>query len=614
MRITWIRSLAAKPVQRFEVDGLSDVVVIAGPNGVGKTRLLSELLRALQVTAPSETSFGIESTSPTEAAEWGKSALDTSVQADLMLLHKTLQKSQARRNFQSKVLYYESDRKVTKIQPFPFQWEIKDPYEEKVPWTDSFRGLQTRFQDTQHAIFKKIQAQKTSIANAALALRRQGRDSMRLEFTDPLEPYREAFSKLLPGKSLSEPDLQKQRLLYHVGDEQRDINTLSSGEREVVNIAFDFILRQPSHSIVFFDEPELHLHPELAAKLIATLRTTGASNQFILCSHSPDLISSSLDDTVIFLKPPDESGANQAVSVRSAEEPTEVLRRLGHSIGVVSLGRRIVLIEGLEGSLDKKTYSRILSAGATTSQLVLLPSGGKDLLRSFEHAQENILRRTIWGVEFFMLADRDAVPTQSRAQDLEARSDGRFRALKHYHLENYFLHPEVLAKCFEQMEPAGSELRDPKRIDAKLRSIAKELIPYATSLVVAKSTRELVGSVDLMVKGVHAQSIESVQQGIEARALEELERCSHHLNAANLARLAREVAQNLEASITDPTQEWHSSFPGRPIFNQFASRSKIEASRLRSLYLEKAKDSDVDPFGEIVAIFESFASMAPHHR
>lgn len=42
-----------------------------------------------------------------------------------------------------------------------------------------------------------------------------------------------------------------------------------------MNVVFDFLLRNPSDCIVLFDEPELHLHPELSYKLLQTLRTAG---------------------------------------------------------------------------------------------------------------------------------------------------------------------------------------------------------------------------------------------------------------------------------------------------------------------------------------------------
>jgi len=48
LRIKKISATEVLPVKNFEVDNLSDLVVIAGPNGVGKTRLITALLQNFQ--------------------------------------------------------------------------------------------------------------------------------------------------------------------------------------------------------------------------------------------------------------------------------------------------------------------------------------------------------------------------------------------------------------------------------------------------------------------------------------------------------------------------------------------------------------------------------------
>ena len=63
-------------------------------------------------------------------------------------------------------------------------------------------------------------------------------------------------------------------------------------------------------------------------------------------THSAELISSSLDESVIFLTPPKEDGGNQAVKIEPTGDVAEALHQLGQSLGVVSLGKKIVLIEG----------------------------------------------------------------------------------------------------------------------------------------------------------------------------------------------------------------------------------------------------------------------------
>ena len=97
---------------------------------------------------------------------------------------------------------------------------------------------------------------------------------------------------------------------------------------------FDFLLRNPSDCIVIFDEPELHLHPELSYKLLQTLRTVGENNQFIFCTHSADIITASLDQSVIFMAPPLTTEQNQAIVVREDDKTHEALKLLGQSIGI----------------------------------------------------------------------------------------------------------------------------------------------------------------------------------------------------------------------------------------------------------------------------------------
>lgn len=605
MRIKAINAENILPVKKFQVNNLADLVVIAGPNGVGKTRLVTGLLQFFQNCNGTNPSFIIEATCPNEELAFGAKSIDTSNRIDAQKLKGLLQKNRRRRNLTSSIVYFESNRSIQKVNPLSFQFEFPDPWDEELGWNMSFGGLATRWQDTQHAIFKKIQSQKSHIAARAIQLKHDGHDSMNLDFSDPLTPFREAFSQLLGPKVLAAADIQKQALMYEHEGQKRAIDTLSSGEKEVLNIAFDFILRKPSDCIVFFDEPELHLHPELLIKLISTLKSVGNNNQFILISHSPDVISSSLEDSVIFLTPPDEASSNQGVLVTPQDENTEALSRLGQSVGVVSLGKKIVLIEGKSSSLDKQTYTHILKN--RFSNLVLLPSGGKGNLQTFEVILQQVLDKAIWGVNFYMLADRDAVPANTPSEQLQDDSSGRFRALSKYHLENYFLDSETLALCFSQMEDESSWLRSPQQIDKALREIALEHIGYAASLITSKHVRDSAGNVDIMLKGAHKLSSENFVNEVGGKAAEEIDRIISALDVNNIRKMAGETYANLEQLVMQGGDDWKSAVPGKLIFSKFAARSKIPQGRLKTLYIKHAQDAPVDPFSEIYQIFQSFS-------
>ena len=290
-----------------------------------------------------------------------------------------------------------------------------------VGWNSTFGGLRARYDDTIHSIFRKVQSQRDQIAKRAEQLQQQGKTTMDLNFADPLEPFKRAFSQLLSPKELLSADPKKRHLDYTYEGQQFQITSLSSGEQEVVNVVFDFILRRPSHSIILFDEPELHLHPELSFRLLRTLETVGEQNQFVFCTHSPDIITSSLENSVVFIGPPSDSGENQAIPVSEDDETNKALRLLGQSIGIIALGRKIVLVEGTNASLDKQIYGSIIRS--RYPNLVLVPSGGNATIRSFAGIASQVLEKTIWGVDFFMLCDGDSA--SSLGVQMEPRTFGK---------------------------------------------------------------------------------------------------------------------------------------------------------------------------------------------
>lgn len=542
--------------------------------------------------------FVIESTCESETQQFGSNNITSDEAVKSQALQQVLQVNKLRRNYQSGILYFESDRSIAKVNPLAFSFDYNDPYLENISWNVPMQPLKGRWTDTQHTIFKKVLALRSQLGSAAIRLGREGKTEMSLGFSDPVEPYKEAFEKLLSPKKLVDPDLQAQKLMYEQNGEKRSIDTLSSGEKEVLNISFDFILRKPSDCIIFFDEPELHLHPELLNRLIKTLQEAGKRNQFFLISHSPEVIASSLDDTVIFLTPEKLDGGNQATILKPNGETTEAPNRLGQSVGVVALGKKIVLIEGQHSSLDKKTYSSIV--GNAFPELVLLPSGGKDNLRNFDVVTETILDKTLWGIDFFMLADRDN-------DVLENSETHRFKLLPRYHLENHFLDSNVIASCFAEMESSDSWLVDPQKIEDELQAIAASMLSYVASLSASQTIRMTAGNVDLMLKKVHSMDEASMLIAAVNKASEELNRVEGALDSTQVENTFRERYAYYSSLLTSGEQGWKHDFPAKQVFAKFCGKANISVGRVKSLYITNSLKLDENPFKEIYAIFDGFA-------
>lgn len=611
MKIRDVGLTDALPVRRLEIADVSDVVVIAGPNGVGKSRLIQQLIAHLRSGAANgQFQCVIEATIAAETEQWGKSRLDLSDATDAGTFARTLQASRRRRNLRSSLINFESDRTVQNIQPLQFQWDMPDPEEEDMVWDVTFGFMRDRFQDTVHSMFRMIETQKQSIATRAVTLRRDGHNSMALNFEDPMQPFKDVFSRLLGPKELVDPSARAQRLEFRHEGATYDFTALSSGEREVVNIAFDFLLRKPEDCIIFFDEPELHLHPELSYRLIQTLQEIGARNQFVFSTHSPDIITASLDRTVIFLSPAATSDTgqpvNQAILVTEADETNQALHLLGQSVGIVALGRRIVLIEGTESSIDKQTYGSILQQ--RHPGLVLVPSGGKHLIESFDQVYEHVLNRSIWGVDFFMLCDGDGTPRSSATEDV-AKSEGRLRLLPRYHIENYFLDAKVWVDAFRSLESSGSWLLDDKRIDEKLRELALATLPYGVALAVSRRLRMQVGNIDVMVKGAHSMSTDELSAAILQRANAERSRSAEALGDDAVAVVVQAEFDRASTALAADSEDWMVVLPGKPIFRAFAKAAGIQPGRAKTLYTAAGLASERVPFLDVIEIFDDFAAV-----
>ena len=76
-------------------------------------------------------------------------------------------------------------------------------------------------------------------------------------------------------------------------DFEIEIDTISSGEREIINFIFGMFLEQLNDSIIIIDEPELHLHPNWQKKLIEVLKDETKENniQIMFVTHSSSFIS-----------------------------------------------------------------------------------------------------------------------------------------------------------------------------------------------------------------------------------------------------------------------------------------------------------------------------------
>ena len=79
------------------------------------------------------------------------------------------------------------------------------------------------------------------------------------------------------------------------------INELSSGEKQLFLRTLAIKMLEPENSIIMIDEPELSLHPKWQQKIVDVYKKIGKNNQIILATHSPHILGSVEKENIILL-------------------------------------------------------------------------------------------------------------------------------------------------------------------------------------------------------------------------------------------------------------------------------------------------------------------------
>ena len=130
-----------------------------------------------------------------------------------------------------------------------------------------------------------------------------------------------------------------------------DINELSSGEKQLFLRTLAIKMLNPENSIILIDEPELSLHPKWQQRIVDVYRKIGKNNQIIIATHSPHILGSVRKENIMLLDKDDEG----KIVVRTGHE-------LYDSYGQPT-DRVLKDIMGLETTRNPKVFKLLEEAG-----------------------------------------------------------------------------------------------------------------------------------------------------------------------------------------------------------------------------------------------------------
>ena len=231
-----------------------------------------------------------------------------------------------------------------------------------------------------------------------------------------------------------------------------------TGIGQVLSILYVAIVEDTGKLLVI-DEPNSFLHPSASRKLVSILEQF-AHHQYIISTHSPEIIARGRLDTLHILKRGDYQTTVQMMDSKEISSLKEVLNDLGVHLSELFNPDAIIWVEG---QTEEKCFPLLFKAAGIklargVSFVAVLHTGDFDIEEDRATLVFRLYER-LSGVNALVppalafVFDREGRSEQKLA-DLERRGSGRVKLLPRMMYENYLVDPEAIAHvlCQEASE------------------------------------------------------------------------------------------------------------------------------------------------------------------
>ncbi|MBM9589727.1 AAA family ATPase [Leptospira sp. 201903075] len=244
---------------------------------------------------------------------------------------------------------------------------------------------------------------------------------------------------------------------------------LSSGEKEVIDIIMDLIIKskQYDNTVICIDEPELHLNTSIQRKLLIEIeKLIPETCQLWVATHSIGFLRAIQDELKSKSQIIDFSEGDFFTGTHTIN-PIQFSRKNWQRIFSTALDdlthlispRKIIYCEGNEKKskdgndlgFDADVYNTIFSNKYTDT--IFVSSGGNTELDKRSDIAISILNKVFKDLEILVLKDRDLasgkIATEKDRNLYLESNPANHRVLKRFEIENYLFDKEVLMKYSE---------------------------------------------------------------------------------------------------------------------------------------------------------------------
>lgn len=544
------RAEGLKAIRLAQCDSVPPVMVIAGPNGVGKSTLLSAIHRR---------------------------QIGVNFEDDTTVLYQPPHRAIRRQRVQRRYLMGALKSFVATLTGNDVQGFEGLPisYPARLPDNVDEAGSTLKF-----TLGQFENRRQAMLARRVDALAEAGQPLETAGLPKVYAPLAELTQRLLPHLVFTRIDFTNEddiRCVFRrtdgVTEDLLDLDDLSSGEKSIFLLFLPLVedeiqarlralggdgegpaLAQP-HRLFLIDEPEQHLHPDLQSRILGYLRDQAAAygTQFIVATHSPTLVDQATDIELYVLNFSTGAGVNQLRRVATNEDRLAAIRSIAGTTYPVTTGRTIVCLEGVRQGQAATDIGLLGVLLPDATRYTFVPLGGRgNVLRAVPEFRAR-LREEGYGIAVYGVVDLD-------------QGDPGVEGVVAWDvamIENLLLDPDAIAATASALLHREVDVETSR---TALTDTAAGLRGDEISLRVG----EAIGFMPIRIRGASAEQVSRLLKEARSRL---------DLDDATVTRMVDEATNRVDQSLRDGT--FARTFRGKPMLAGIHQRLGLDGASVR---------------------------------
>jgi predicted ATPase len=228
-------------------------------------------------------------------------------------------------------------------------------------------------------------------------------------------------------------------------EERFPIALVGGGHQETLALMHQLL---GTDALIFgIEEPEIHLHPQLARRLFNVLKQMSKEKQIFIATHSTIFVDhAELTNTWIVRR---EGRETRVERIRESKELKHLFYELGVKPSDIFFSNGLVFVEGESDKAVIPVLAEKLGIDFKEHELTVIPTHGKSSGRYHLQLWTDAAKST--QIPFFMILDKDAEKETKKLADILTPGDNLF-LLRKGSIEEYYPDQHLLAALKETYE------------------------------------------------------------------------------------------------------------------------------------------------------------------